>query len=108
MSKPKKLTIPEIIEAHLRYRWEQFRDGARPDPFVPVYELRGKEVPLDAHRVAWIGHSGDRRARELAAEGKIVSKTIGGIAHYALKAEAQVSMFAGLGAEAAAPERRPH
>ena len=90
--KPNVMTMPEIITAHLTYRWEQWRSGARPDPYVAVYELRGREVEIDAHRTAWIGHSGDRRAREMVAKGEIVTETRGGIAHYALKREAQTRM----------------
>lgn len=94
--KAKTLTMPEIILAHLRYRHDQFVAGQRPDPFVAVYELRGREVETGAHTTGWVGHSGDRRAREMAARGEIVTELRGGIVHYALKREGQPAMFAGV------------
>lgn len=101
--KPNALTMPEIILAHLRFRHDQFVVGLRPDPFVPVYELRGREVAIDEHRVGWVGHSGDRRAREMAARGEIVTERRGGIVHYAYKREGQPSMFNASALEASAP-----
>lgn len=64
----KKLTQREIILKTLR------NDPTR---WFFSYELRGRQSPF-----GWIGHQGDRRARELAEDGLIVRDGEGKYAKY--------------------------
>lgn len=45
--------------------------------WIPAYNLRGRKTIF-----GFLGHQADRRARELAAEGKIQRKTKGKFAYY--------------------------
>lgn len=84
--------MQEVIRAHLEHVRGEFAAGRRADPFVPSYGLRSVEVEISAGVTAWIGHSGDRRARELAAAGEIVTEVRGGVAHYAAPGATQYPM----------------
>jgi hypothetical protein len=45
--------------------------------WTPAYKLRGVGTPF-----GFIGHQGDRRCRELAAEGKVEHKIENGFSYY--------------------------
>lgn len=48
--------------------------------WIPAYKLRGRDTSF-----GWLGHQADRRARELAQEGKIEHRINGKYAEYRVK-----------------------
>jgi hypothetical protein len=65
-----KLTQKQAIISYLRWV----------NDWIPSYKLRSLETPF-----GWIGIQGDRRARELAQEGKIDHKIEGKYSYYKAK-----------------------
>lgn len=63
----KKLTYHQKILAHLKDHGD----------WVPSYALSGVETDY-----GWVGSSGERRARELAEDGKLERKVVGKYAYY--------------------------
>ena len=74
-----KYTMDEIIMNVVhdaRFYKNEGRDVQYP---VPNWELRAKDT-----RFGWLGTSGDRRARALAARGDLEVSYIKGYAHYSI------------------------
>ncbi len=64
------MTQKQIIISYLRWL----------NDWCPAYDLRGKNTPF-----GFTGHQADRRARELANEGKILHKIEGKYSYYRSK-----------------------